>query len=255
MTGQPVSQSSHWDPRAMCSQWGQPGTPWCGSAATLLWGKPGVGDTIEGTAAPWPAAVSHRGGCSLQRLIALWFLLTWAAGNKDIHFYFMEIPEDLQMVKIMSGKRDEQPSGCPSPAPPLIPYVLQDFDGDCVHKVDGAEVQDDSMEVRLGQSQGAQGGFSRCAALLSTQLNHRNAWPIALSLCVLWEDPFTTWVLGALCRAVSPQDPGFVLPYCALGFGGALVVLWWWMCQKQALCSHSSPASKFFPGHLVGSPQ
>lgn len=177
--------------------------------------------------------MSHRGSYSLQRLIALWFLLTWAAGNKDIHFYFMEILEDLQMVKVVSGKRDEQlPSGCPAPAPPPIPYVLQDFDGDCVHEVDGAEIQDDSMEIGLGQSQGAQGGFRRCATLFPTQLNHRNTWPVALSVCVLWGDPFTMWVLVALCRAASPQDPGFVLPYSTLEFRGDLVVLWWWMCQE-----------------------
>lgn len=64
-----------------------------------------------------PQAISlcQRAGRALPGLMTLKILLTWAAGNEDIHFYLMEIPEDLQMGKnILPRKSDgQQPSGHP----------------------------------------------------------------------------------------------------------------------------------------------
>lgn len=163
-------------------------------------------------------------------------ILTRAAGNKNVHFYLMEIPEDLQVAENTSGKRNGaaviQPP-CTSTGDALAPHILHDLDGDGVHEIEGAEVQDDSMEVGLGQPQGAQGGLGRRAVLLPAQLDHRNTRPVAFSLHVL-QGGRETWLhhVGAGCplgqagRVVSPpKDPRFVLSYRAGGFGEALAAL------------------------------
>lgn len=183
-------------------------------------------------------------------------LLTRAAGNKNVHFYLMEIPEDLQVAENMSGKRNRaaviQPP-CTSTGDALAPHILHDLDGDGVHEIEGAEVQDDSMEVRLGQPQGVQGGLSGRAVLLPAQLYHRNTWPIAFSLHVL-QGGRETWLHHVACgcplgwagRVVSPpKTPGLSCPIEQGVWGGSGCI--------RAPCSHLCPTSGLFPGLL--SPQ
>lgn len=46
---------------------------------------------------PRLSAVCQRGDHAQPGLMTLQIPLTRAAGNEDVHFYLMEIPEDLQM--------------------------------------------------------------------------------------------------------------------------------------------------------------
>lgn len=75
----PGAVGSGWIPGTTCSTC-HLGTPW--------------GQRQRGA-----AAASQRGGHAGQAPMALQSPLTWAAGNEDIHFYLMEIPEHLQTAE------------------------------------------------------------------------------------------------------------------------------------------------------------